>query len=206
MPTPSSWQCRCSCSRSASRTISAPTRSTPFSLPGIAHGVGRVDDQVLQHQPQHRARHAHGADVRSDSSASTTRRWRQASGTISSVWLTRSGSRTDSITVFVARGAHQLAQRGLHDRRLTLDHLDVRARLGDARRHLAATEAHELREIRVAGRRRRRVLELIEGELQVLDRRIRAAARSSFASRTPRGVMALPRLCSTPLASSAKPA
>ena len=36
--------------------------------------------------------------LRSDSSASTTSRWRQASGTISSVCVTRSGRRTDSTT------------------------------------------------------------------------------------------------------------
>src|SRR6478736_2422840 len=32
-------------------------------LAGIAHGVGGVDDEILQDQPQHRARHAHRPDT-----------------------------------------------------------------------------------------------------------------------------------------------
>ena len=79
--------------------------------------------------------------LRSDSSVSTTSRWRQASGTISSVCATRSGQAHRLDHVRIARGAHEFAQRGLHDGRLPLHHRDVAARLLDRSRQFPACEA-----------------------------------------------------------------
>ena len=206
MPTPSSRHCRCSCCTSSSRTISALRRNTPLLLAGIAHGVGGVDDEVLQDQPQHRARHAHHPEAPQRLVGVDRKRCRQASGTISSDCDTSSVRRTGSITCSLR--VERICSASVVCTRVVWRVITATSSCAQAHRggeFLGRPAAGTPRGRRcVLHRPLRPAVPPRPGRHPL--RAPRAAAPPRFARRTPIGVMALPRLCSTPLASSAKPA
>ena len=92
---------------------------------GIPHGIGGIDDEVLQNQPQHGARHLHGAHFaqrlvgvhHQPLAAGIGHDFQCLRDEV------RKAHRLDHMRV--AGRAHEFAQRRLHDGGLALHHLDV---------------------------------------------------------------------------------
>ena len=98
-----------------------------------------------------------------------------------------------------------LRQRLLDDLRLSRHRVRLNARLRNGAGDLATGETQEFLEVGAAIVRFGRLVELAEYEVHVVD----GASRKRFCSPatvTPSGVIALPTLCSTPLAICAAPA
>src|SRR5580704_19257185 len=119
----------------------------PALVAGVAHGVGGVDDEILQHQPQYGAGYTHRPDLPQrligvDAQTLPARIRDDLQG------LTHEIGETHGLDhLLVARRLHQLRECALHQRRLPLDHLEVVARLLDTGGHLAAAQVHECPEI-----------------------------------------------------------
>src|SRR6516164_3611651 len=205
MPTPSSTHFRCSCGRSASRRISALTRSVPLSLPASRTASAALMMRFCSMRRSTVRATRTTPTRRMVSSASMRSRARQVSGTISSDCASNAGRRTGSMTcslraerICSARAAWMrlvwrvmVATSSCAERSVTASSLHA-SRTNSSRSALRCASAAPSRSSATA-----------------CSASVTGAPRSRsarWARRTEMGVMALPRLCSTPLASSAKPA
>ncbi len=188
----------------------------PAVAAGVAHRVRRVDDEILQHQSQHRARHAYGADLPQRIVGVDLEALAAGVGDDLEGLVHELGETHGLDDVLVARRMHQFVEGRLHQGWPGARSLRGRAAIPRPLRISRGIPNAGTASDRAYARIPPAWLRASEAPPRTSMSSAEAAIRSStgavrsrspsFATRTASGVIALPRLCSTPFASSAKPA